>query len=113
MVVDDNPDQVELAVRILENRGDEVKGYSNPFLALSDAIDNTPDVVIVDQSMPLMEGSQLIREMKKAGVRAKFIILSGLDALKNHPDIRKGLADRFLRKPLPNEELFRAVHAVL
>ena len=113
MVVDDNPDQVELTVHILESRGDEVEGYCDPFLALASAIEKNPDVIIVDQMMPFLEGSQLIREMKKAGVKAKYILLSGLERLYEHPDTRNGLADRYLKKPLPNDELFQEVHSVL
>jgi len=113
MVVDDNPEQVELAVHILRSRGDEVEGFCDPFLALASAIERSPDVVIVDQVMPFIEGTKLIREMRKAGVRAKFILLSGLHNVADLPDSRNGLADRYLKKPMPNDELFREVHAVL
>ena len=113
MVIDDNPDQVELVRRVLEDRGDEVEGYSDPFRALSDAIEHNPDVVVVDQLMPLMEGTRLIKEMKKAGVKAKFILFSGLVGLDTLSAIRSGLADKCLKKPIPNDTLFREVHAVL
>jgi two-component system KDP operon response regulator KdpE len=113
MVVDDNPEHVDLVRKILEDRGDEVEGYSDPFQALSAAIEHNPDVIVVDQIMPLLEGTSLIREMKKAGVKSKFIVLSGLVNAGSLPSFKSGIADKYLKKPLPNDTLFSEVHGVL
>lgn len=113
MIVDDNPEQVELAKHSLEKQGDEVEGFSDPFLALAAAIDHAPDVILVDYNMPLIEGTRLIKEMKKAGVKSKFILISGFQETSDSLTFRNGKADGYLGKPCLNEELFREVHSVL
>jgi len=112
-VVDDNPAQVELAKRVLSYDGNVVEGFCDPFLALSAAIEEKPDLVIVDQVMPMMEGTQLIREMKKAGVTAKFIVMSGFAKVFELSSMQAAGVERCLLKPIRGVELSEAVHTVL
>jgi CheY-like chemotaxis protein len=113
IVVDDNPEHVKIATRVLSARGDDVQGFCDPFLALAAAIDESPDVVLVDRFMPLMDGTRLIKEMKKAGVHSKFILISASVDLGDRAEIRNGMVDGLLQKPVDNEVLYREIHAVL
>ena len=38
-----------------------------------------PDIVVMDISMPVMDGIQAMREIRKMGVNSKIVILSALD----------------------------------
>jgi DNA-binding NarL/FixJ family response regulator len=38
-----------------------------------------PDIVVMDISMPVMDGIQAMREIRKMGVNSKIVVLSALD----------------------------------
>ena len=112
LLVDDNKDHLRIFSKMLTSRGDDIYSYSDPFLALCAAIEYKPDLVIVDQSMPEMEGTQLITEMKKAGVTAKFILASGHHDLNKHPKIKRGIVDSYLKKPFQACDINQAIDSV-
>jgi CheY-like chemotaxis protein len=48
----------------------------NDALARLDANPDGYDVIIVDQKMPQLSGVELVREIRKKGIRAKIMVLS-------------------------------------
>jgi len=113
LIVDDNPHIIDMIQQALSKGDNDVKGFCDPFLALGYAIDNPPDLVIVDQMMPFIEGSQLIKEMKKAGIKSKFIIMSGFSQTFMRQDLDGLGVVKYLSKPLPNAILAEEINAVL
>ena len=71
------------------------------------------DIIILDLMLPDIDGYEVLRRLRTAGVRTPVLILSGL----NKPDDRiKGLrfgADDFLGKPFDRRELIARVRAVV
>jgi two-component system nitrogen regulation response regulator NtrX len=112
-VVDDDPEQVELAQVCLTRAGFCVKGFCNPFAALAAAIDNPPDLMIVDHWMPRMEGLQLIKEVRKAGVDCKFMVMSGVSGVEELTTLKKNGVCRYLNKPQALNQLTQEVRSVL
>jgi two-component system, cell cycle response regulator CtrA len=71
------------------------------------------DIIILDLLLPDMDGYEVLRRLRAAGVRTPVLILSGLDALN---DKVKGLgfgADDFLTKPFENRELVARIQAII
>lgn len=63
------------------------------------------DIVITDMQMPIMDGLELISEIKKRHIIVKVIVLSGYDDFKYvHQSFREGSVD-YLLKPVNREEL--------
>lgn len=82
LIVDD-----EVIVRIglkslIEKDGNkyEIIGEaSNGKDALNFMASNTPDIIITDIKMPVMDGLQLIRSVRNMNIQIRFIVLSGYD----------------------------------
>lgn len=70
-----------------------------------------PDIVMTDLKMPIMDGFELIKELKKRSSKAYTIIVSAhtdtdllIDAIHNG-------VDRYLIKPITEDELFSTFEA--
>lgn len=113
LVADDNDTIRELAVELLRARGHSVTGVADGRAALSAMDRAKPDVVLLDQEMPHMNGAETARAIrareKLDGKRATIIALSG-GALAE--DKRRALdagMDAFLAKPFDRGTLFQTV----
>lgn len=69
------------------------------------ALETRPDIIITDIRMPVIDGLEMIRLVKEAGLASKFIIVSGYHSFDYaHQAIKYGVSD-FLTKPINGEEL--------
>jgi HD-like signal output (HDOD) protein len=78
-VVDDQAAVLETAVFVLENIDPawQVVGFNSPIDALAAARQKAPDMVLSDQIMPKMQGSQLLEEIRLILPTTIRIIMSG------------------------------------
>ena len=110
LVVDDELGSAEVLSLILEEEGYRAFCAVNGQLALAQARDVVPDLVIVDYMMPLMNGAEFARELRAdpSFAHTRIILNSGLpeDAIRDEFD---GY-DAFLRKPFKVERLLELVH---
>ena len=99
LVVDDELGSAEVLSLILEEEGYRAFSAVNGQLALIQARDVVPDLVIVDYMMPLMNGAEFSRTLRNDAQfsHTKIILNSGLPeaAIREH----FGGYDAFLRKP--------------
>ena len=116
LIVDDNAQNLYLLEALLNGAGYEVIPASNGAAALDLARQHTPDLVISDILMPIMDGYELCRRWK-ADDRHKNIPFIFYTATYTDPrDEKFGLslgADRFLLKPSRIEILQQVVSEVL
>ena len=81
------------------------KHYSSPSEALQDIPLRGYSLVLVDIRMPVMDGLELIRRLKQAGVQSRFAILSGYSDFEYaRSAIRLGVENYFV-KPLEPDEI--------
>jgi CheY-like chemotaxis protein len=107
LVVDDDPDCVELLSIHLQHRGHVILGARGGADALERAARERPDLVLLDLRMPAVDGLQVIEHLRggEATARTPIILMSAADkewALRRLP------SDpflRFLEKPLDFEAL--------
>jgi CheY-like chemotaxis protein len=90
LVVDDQPDNLELLCRSLEAAGCNVQVASSGQVALQIAMRATPDLILLDVMMPIMDGYETCRKLKE-GEATKDIPVIFLTA---HHDVQ-GIADGF------------------
>ena len=109
LVVDDELGSAEVLSLILEEEGYRAFCAVNGRLALVQARDVVPDLVVVDYMMPLMNGAEFARALRADPqfVHTKIILNSGLPEV-----VIRGQFDgydAFLRKPFKVERLLELV----
>jgi CheY-like chemotaxis protein len=109
LVVDDELGSAEVLSLILEEEGYRAFSAVNGQLALIQARDVVPDLVVVDYMMPLMNGAEFARALRADPqfAQTRIILNSGLPevAIRDHFE---GY-DAFLRKPFKVETLLTLV----
>lgn len=115
LVVDDNPQNVELIQAYLEsiNCATEVAVDGVDALAKTPRI--MPDLIILDIMMPRMSGFEVCRRLK-ADPKFRDIPILMVTALNELGDIERGVesgTDDFLSKPLNKLELLTRVKSLL
>jgi putative two-component system response regulator len=115
LVVDDNPDMVELMRELLASRGYEVVAVRDATEAEAEVRRHLPDLILSDVVMPGRSGYELCRELKEdpATRLIPFLLITGLS---DREDKVKGIeagADDFLNKPIFPAELFARVKSLL
>lgn len=107
LLVDDNADVTEALATLLELDGHEVKRAQSGPEALSIVESFTPDVALIDISMPGMDGRQLVRLLRQRGQCSltKLVALSGYTAAPSELEIDEAGFDCHLIKPLSLDDL--------
>jgi CheY-like chemotaxis protein len=113
LVVDDEPEAVELLHDYLSMEGYDVAKAENATIALEYLENNEVEVMITDIRMPGMSGVELTRKVKATKPRIGVIINTAYMGLYDEEDIRKSGADDFLQKPFNLNELKERVEQVL
>ena len=73
---------------------------------------HSPDVLVTDISMPIMDGLELLKIISSKYPHIKKIVISGYDDFKYAQQALKYQAADYLLKPLKNEELFEAFNKI-
>lgn len=114
MSVDDSPFIHKAVSKALVPAGYEICGTGrNGQEAIEHYGNLMPDLLIMDITMPVMDGIQAAREIKSRFPQARIMLLSAMgdeDIMSEAKAIGVGA---FMTKPFRNEELVQAVEAVL
>jgi two-component system OmpR family response regulator len=113
LVVEDDPNIVELLSASLRFAGFEVSAATNGAEAIAAAREAHPDLVVLDVMLPDLDGFEVIRRMRDGGVRTPVVFLTARDATD---DKIRGLTlggDDYVTKPFSLEELTARIRAVL
>jgi PAS domain S-box-containing protein len=117
LVVDDDPDGLELAALVLINAGAEVRTASSPAAAMTVLEDWPADVLVTDLEMPGEDGAGLLRRARQMmTLRARRLPALALTAYGRSEDRVRALAAGFnlhLGKPVDPAELVLAVASLL
>jgi len=109
LVVDDDPGIRGLARLILVSAGFEVSLAANGQDALDSIHSHLPTVMVLDLSMPVMDGRELFKALVAEGSRPPTIILSAYKAESTRKELG---AEASLAKPFDPEVLLAKVEAL-
>ncbi len=115
LVVEDNEDNRQLALKVLARQGYEVVGVVDGNEALERLNDIDPDLILMDINLPDMDGYEVTRRIRQ---REKFADLP-IVALTAHAmvgDKKKSLAagcDAYISKPINVRTFPETIAAIL
>jgi two-component system OmpR family response regulator len=113
LVVDDEPNIVELLSASLRYAGFEVETASTGTAALQAARTFRPDLLVLDVMMPEMDGFELVRRLRSEGTRTPVLFLTARDATEDKVTGLTLGGDDYVTKPFSLEEVVARIRAVL
>jgi CheY-like chemotaxis protein len=115
LVVDDDPSVRELLQAVLKGAGYQVLTAADGQEALARLSVVVPDMIISDGMMPVMDGPELFRIVKRDPLlgRIPYVVVSGAQNRRIKEQLFHGLIDAFLIKPFDNGEVLRTVERFL
>ena len=113
LVVDDEPHIREVVGSYLAREGHEVRYAADGDAALASALDDEPDLIVLDVMLPGRSGFDVLRELRTAGRRSAVIMLTARDDVIDRVAGLEIGADDYVTKPFEPRELVARVGAVL
>lgn len=111
LLVDDNPDNLDLLRFLLQQDGATVTAVTSPLEALLIITENPPELIISDIGMPQMNGYEFIRQVRALPQGGQIPALA-LTAFARHEDQEEAIASGFqayIAKPVDPLQLLSAV----
>jgi DNA-binding response OmpR family regulator len=106
LVVDDDAAVLRILKVVLQEDGFTVTTASNGKEALGQLGDESPNAVVLDLEMPMMDGRTFFREMRMRGFDTPVLILSAYDPRSAQRELH---AEACMNKPFDPEELVQRV----
>ena len=115
LLVDDYPDAREMYSEYLQFSGFDVVEATNGIEALQSALDRTPDIILMDLSLPVMDGWEATRRLKADERTASIpvVALTGHALAGISEGARRAGCDAFVTKPCLPEDLVKEIRKVL
>lgn len=113
LLVEDEANMVRTLAKILERKGYTVDAASTGEEALQRLSERTYDLLITDLNMPVMDGLQLLREMKERQIAPATIVLTGHGTIASAVEAMKLGAGDYLIKPCHPDELLMVAARLL
>jgi DNA-binding NarL/FixJ family response regulator len=114
LIADDHPVVVDGLAAILSTQPDfEVAAQaSNGREVIALAVNNPPDVLLLDLQMPELDGVQTLHALRERGIRIPTIVFTAFDTDERILSAVQAGAQGYLLKGAPREELFNAIRVV-
>lgn len=113
LIAEDDRELRQLFAHVLSRNGYTVVGVSNGEEALAAMENSFYDLIISDIMMPKMDGYELVRSIRDAGMTTPIMMITAKDAFD---DMRQGFlsgSDDFMVKPVNVNEMLLRVSALL
>lgn len=115
LVVDDNPDNVELARAVVESAGYAAVTASDGIEALECVKASLPDLILLDVMMPRLDGLGVLQALRNnpATSQIPVIMLTAKAAVAERVAGLQLGADDYVPKPFAADELLARIHTLL
>ena len=112
LLVEDNPTMQTTLQRSFERRGMQVVACADGARALERWQSSLPDVVLLDLSLPGLDGLQVLSQARAAGLKTPVLILTARGTVGDRILGLNSGADDYLPKPFDLDELEARVRAL-
>ena len=113
LVVDDELDTVRALEKILKKRDYKIQVAFDGLEALSKLHNDHFDLVITDLLMPKLDGTQLLRRIRKEWPTLPVVVITAVDDEHTHHELLSMGVSAYLRKPFERKQLFDAVAEII
>ena len=112
LVADDEKDLARATRMILNYSGYDVDVAYNGKEALEKVKNDNYDIIILDIMMPIMDGIEALKEMRKAGINTPIILLTAKAGIDDKVEGLDAGANDYLTKPFHKKELLARIRAL-
>ncbi|HEY9625964.1 MAG TPA: diguanylate cyclase [Coleofasciculaceae cyanobacterium] len=111
LIVDDTPDNLRLLTQILESQGYLVRKALNGKMALQGVHRHPPDLILLDITMPEMDGYEVCQQFKASEATANIpiIFISALDRIDDKARAFEIGGQDYITKPFQELEVLMRV----
>ena len=115
LLVDDQPDILDICKRMLEQKGFEVipAGKPQEAILIAEKHNDTIDLLLTDVVMPEMNGCELSNKLLLTCPNLKTLYMSGYtaDIIASHGLVENGV--NFIQKPFTSKKLINSINELL
>jgi DNA-binding response OmpR family regulator len=113
LIIDDDVELCGMLCQYLERHGMRLEARNNGRAGLESAMTDAYDIVLLDVTMPCMEGLEVLRCLRHGGSDIKVLMLTGMDTDADRIMGFECGADDYLSKPFNLRELLARIRAIL
>lgn len=113
LLVEDNELNFEIAKTVLEEAGFIIDGASNGKEAVDKATNNTYDVILMDIQMPIMDGYEATKELRRLGNRTPIIAMTANAFSEDKKKAKEVGMDAYISKPIDVKTLVSTIMSIL
>ncbi|HEX5834432.1 MAG TPA: response regulator transcription factor [Pyrinomonadaceae bacterium] len=113
LLVEDEPSAASMLAKGLREEAYAVDIAADGETALSQAVVNDYDLIVLDVVLPGIDGFKVCRELRANGLTVPVLMLTARDAVEDRVEGLDSGADDYLPKPFDFDELLARVRALL
>lgn len=113
LLVEDNELNYEIAKTVLEEAGFIVDGASNGKEAIDKTSDSTYDVILMDIQMPIMDGYEATKELRRLGNKTPIIAMTANAFSEDRKKAEDVGMDGYIAKPIDVNKLVSTIINIL
>ncbi|WP_377272624.1 response regulator transcription factor [Peterkaempfera sp. SMS 1(5)a] len=113
LVVDDEPDLVEVLCGVLRYEGWQVRGAADGTTAVAAAAELRPDAVVLDVMLPDVDGLEVLRRIRAVQPEVCVLFLTARDAVEDRIAGITAGGDDYVTKPFSLEEVVARLRGLL
>ncbi len=111
LVVDDEPQIMQLCVKVLSRAGHEAEGVTHGEEALGRLASAAVDLLVVDYKMPGLNGFEVIRRARSLCPDLRVVMITGHGTREVVGEALEGGLNGVLVKPFTPDELIQTIAA--
>lgn len=113
LMIEDDFMIAESSMTLLKDQQFDVEWVNNGIDGLKQLAQDKFDIVLLDLGLPMMDGMQVLKQIRQNWATLPVLIISARDQLQNRVEGLNNGADDYLVKPYEFDELSARIHALL
>ena len=113
LIVDDEDDSLEMLGRVIRGTGCSVLTAKSGAEALRILDRQRVDLIVADMVMAGLNGIELLREIRRRGIEAKFIMVTAYGEMESYIEVMNLGAVEYLSKPINQDHLVQIVNRTI